>query len=608
MKLKKTSQGILGTRSKIWLAITCIICNFAIFEYNKHFRQVVSSRNYPMLAYELFLLNRSSTGSNPKQVRPVKKVFFKNGRVDVDSKTPEEYGCDIKSKTQNILSMPLNTSRELYLPSKVTGANQARPYVELFGDMVRKKSATTFSISTSGKDKGNPKRKITFKATYDTQTKDRKWQLPAELLSLKIEKKYYFISGKSLFQLYVDSGIITQNGELEKDTFTAVCNKFFDFIEKRWTDDIDDRRMRFSLFLLPSEQPVEYHDLHPSEKSSAGIDSFGNQFTHFPDRPTQTAKFLSYDDPAFSLNFAQNEDFYKSLFIGNESYEKINIPAENVIEISGLNWIFADVSQPSFHFEKTGTGIYGQLWHNYNRLINKAGDPYSAKSQMKITCFKTTQAKVEILLDVNLTMQDMEKIFSKVNDKQIPSMALELLIQKNKQNLIWSDYLNAVRAVVSRRPVDYHWLIGVFSKTIRKHLFDWLDAPVGAREFFTRSEFCKKVLSAGEYSDGMNEAEDFAYRTGRIAGRYVRFKEESDEASSSLRDILTYSRYDREKLRFVIQRVGLGVNLSKAEKADLDRIAEFIKNEVSNAKEISDNDAFNDYSYFFYRGAFQELR
>jgi hypothetical protein len=90
-----------------------------------------------------------------------------------------------------------------------------------------------------------------------------------------------------------------------------------------------------------------------------------------------------------------------------------------------------------------------------------------------------------------------------------------------------------------------------------------------------------------------------------MAGQYIKFKQAVDESNNSLRDMLTFSRYDREKLRFVLQRIGLGINLSKASQNKIDEISKFVKENYP-ASEIDDSNAANDYSYFFYKGYFSK--
>jgi hypothetical protein len=54
----------------------------------------------------------------------------------------------------------------------------------------------------------------------------------------------------------------------------------------------------------------------------------------------------------------------------------------------------------------------------------------------------------------------------------------------------------------------------------------------------------------------------------------------------------------------VFKRISAGVNLSKANENDM----ELINTKISNYQpeyEISDSEAYNDYSYFFYKGYFE---
>ena len=407
--------------------------------------------------------------------------------------------------------------------------------------------------------------------------------------------------------MYVESGILNGKGEMSANTFKTVCDVFFEYVEGKNLNDLPEGRTTFSLIVLPSDQPVLCpEESHMSGQNPKGFDAFGRPMSHFPSKPTRTAKFMSYDDPAFALNLAKREKFYGLLSIGDESQKKINIPADAVLSISGLSWIFADITDPTFEFERTGKGIYHQVWRNYELLKDRAGDSHKAQSQMKVVCYKKTYSKIEILIDENLTMDGMRQLFSGLKEREIVPLALELLIQEQQRSVLWSDYIGSVRAFVANRRVDDRRLIQMFLKRLRMNPFEWLEKPSTAKEFYRRSEFCLKVLSGRATSKLMDGGEDFAYRTGKIAGSYVRFKERVGESSNSLKDILAYSRYDREKLRFVIQRVGRGISLSDAKDEDLSTMADYIKREMP-AAEIPDGQAHNDYSYFFYRGAFEQL-
>jgi hypothetical protein len=557
-----------------------------------------------MLVYDLYVMNKGSS-SNPGTNIPVKKIFFCNNSASIDSKSIEEYLTDdteVKFNAQRILSMPLNTSPRLGLPNKVTGKNQPSPYVIFYGNMSNKKSGTIFEVECRGaKNTGE------YKAMLDLMSNKKEFSLPVNV-KLKIDRKNYFVGGKSLFEHYVECGILTPDSELPFTVFQKICEEFFSFVQKDWNQDINGSKMKFWLYILPTEEPVEYKDdVSWDNSQKIGIDSFGNEFSRYPSKPTQNAKFLSFDDPAFTLNLTKREEFYKSLHIGNESHERINLPSNREFKISGLFWIFADITDTSYKFKENRTGIYGQLLSNYKELSDKAGDPYEAKSQMKILCLKRTQAKIEVLLDENLTMDEMKNIFSRLEKENLPPLVLELLLQNKRNNKVWSYYLDTVRALIGRKNIDRSWLLNILTNMLREKLFNWLDRPSEAKDFFERSEFCISLLCRNNPSNGMDDAEMFACCVGQIAGKYVKFKESVGEKSNSLRDILVYSKYDRDKLRFVLQRVCLGVNLSKAEEEELKDIEVYIKDKLAEMKEIPDAEAHKDYSYFFYKGVFENL-
>jgi hypothetical protein len=110
----------------------------------------------------------------------------------------------------------------------------------------------------------------------------------------------------------------------------------------------------------------------------------------------------------------------------------------------------------------------------------------------------------------------------------------------------------------------------------------------------------------GKKGGTMNINEDYAYKIGKIAGKYVKFKKDAKETNNSTNDILTYSKYDREKLRHVYSRICIGVNLSKTNATSQNEVSTFIK-ENTPAEEIEDSKTNEDYAYFFYKGVFENL-
>jgi hypothetical protein len=233
---------------------------------------------------------------------------------------------------------------------------------------------------------------------------------------------------------------------------------------------------------------------------------------------------------------------------------------------------------------------------------------------MKIICVKAAQAKLEVLLDENLTLDQMKEMFSraKTNFSRQP-MALESLIVKRKNDIIWTNYLAAIRCFMNGAFFDRTALLQNYVSILRENfLWDWLKG--GEKEknakttFFEASKFCLNLLTQdGNKGLGMNKNEEYAYKIGCIAGKYVKFKRDTREANNSTNDILTYSKYDREKLRFVYSRVSLGLSLSKAANiSNTDTIAQLIKKYMP-TDEIDDTKVHEDYSYFFYKGVFENI-
>lgn len=561
-----------------------------------------------MLAHELYLRNRSFKGEFVKSPKPVKKVIMRGTTPTLDKKTLEEYGgepLEEYKSFQKLFSMPSNTAPRLGLRFRTTSPNSPKPYVELFGKFQNNRAGPIISLEM-GKD---PR----FIAELNLKTK--KEQIVAkDSIPLNVDKDRYFISGKNLYGEYVRSKVLTKDSRFNAALFKRVCQVFFKHVRSRWQEDrIQNKVINFSLIVLPKDGEIEYRSTEEeSDTGQSFTDSFGNKTKSYAKETTITAKFLSYDDPAFAINCTDGERFYRNLSIGTESHRLVNINAADVFRIAGLQWMFTNTDKPEYRFNDTKKGIYYQLWKNYKDL-DKESHRQEGRSNLKIFCYLTSQAKMEVLLDENLTMGDMKEIFAEIEDGQnIPFHALEILIETKGKTTVWTHYLAAVRSLLMKKKLDKDYLLSRFVLKLRENLSDWLnkkgqDEPT---QFFSRSDFCIKVLckNALQNKDGenfVNNNEEYAHRVGVIAAEYIKFKQDVRESSNSLRDILAYSRYDREKLRFVMQRIGLGLNLSKASEDKIKKMESFIRSNQPPA-EISDDSAYNDYSYFFYKGYFSK--
>ena len=593
-----------------------------------------------MLAYELYLNNKDSKSEAVKTLRLLKKIFVNEDKIEIDTKTLDEYGSEIIDASQSpvpnflqqCLSMPLNTTDvdKLNLIDKRTGTKSRSPYIKIYGKLIINKNEKEISLNIEGKDPDNVKSKgkISFSSKFDLSTFTETPSRPTTpRIILNIEKTKYQIGNDNLFKAYIDAGIITSEGFFENSLFNKVSTSFFEFVKKRSLPQEKYptfSKYPFEIFVLPNNDTIKFNSQSTESRSIDNhfIDSFGNDCTLYDSKTTQNAKFLSFDDLAFTINSKEGVEFYKNLGIGLESLDKINMPVKNVFRFAGLNWVFINIINPYFTFKEVREGFFAQLCESYQALLNESYDIYREQVQMKIICYKRTQAKVEILIDENLTMYRIRRIIDRSNgDPGYPFSFEDILIDKSnttrdsyKKTPILRDYLNAVQNLINDTYIDNERLLQICSRKIKSKIFEWIDLANDknknreALKFFSQSEFCfKTLLERGNNPKKMDSHnEEYAYNIGRIAGRYVRFKKETEENNNSLRDILTYSKYDRDKLRTVFKRIGLGINLAKAEEPELDKISLFIKNNDPN-EEIAEDKQDYDYSYFFYKGVFQEI-
>ena len=192
---------------------------------------------------------------------------------------------------------------------------------------------------------------------------------------------------------------------------------------------------------------------------------------------------------------------------------------------------------------------------------------------MKIICFKKDQNKIDLLIDENMTMDRMEKIFEDEFVKNVNTSKynrlFEVLIEENKKNRkknFYGQYIIAVRSLITGNSVEKFQLIYYLTKLFKQqiHKEKWLGENFNQGvDFFNRSWICLKILFIRHSNNNfMDAAEQYAYNIGLIAGKYVKYREQEEKSPKSLRDILTYTKYDRDKLRYVYCKICLGVNLS----------------------------------------------
>jgi len=209
-----------------------------------------------LLAFELYWKNKDSTTGDVKSLKPIKKIIYNKGTWNIDVKTIEEYGSDISVKfsaVQNWLSMPLSTTNpdELNLPDQRTSPAQPSPYILIYGTLKTKKSKESLLTLSIGK-KPN-----TIEHIIDISTK-QSTEKQSNQVSLKLEKNNYKINGKTIFDLYVTSGIISREGVLDKSEYLKITSKLIDYILKRNLENAPIGLQSFTIYLLPSADKISF--------------------------------------------------------------------------------------------------------------------------------------------------------------------------------------------------------------------------------------------------------------------------------------------------------------------------------------------------------------
>jgi len=220
-----------------------------------------------MLAFELYWKNNDSKTGDVWFYGPIKKIFYKNGTWKVDEKTKEEYGSDTEpefSALQRWLSMPLSTTdpEELNIPDYTTGTRSESPYIIINGTLTTNKPKESSLTKNKPKESsltlsiGNESSKIQYVFNIPELREVKK--VIKGRLSRRLEKEGYEINGESVFDLYVNSGIINRNGVLNKREYKKIIYKFLDYIKPNKLQDPPIGDKKFLIYLLPSDEKVSY--------------------------------------------------------------------------------------------------------------------------------------------------------------------------------------------------------------------------------------------------------------------------------------------------------------------------------------------------------------
>jgi hypothetical protein len=211
--------------------------------------------------------------------------------------------------------MPLNTSNKdlLNLPDKRTGTSQRKPYIYISGSYKSDKLRETIELGIWGKT--NEKKTVKLVSRLNLSSLEE--EFPDKDLSIltRLDRENYMIGDLKIYDEYVKARIITEEGYFTAEKFIEIAKAFFKDVKKQAKPELSQpRKGYFQLVVLPSKEQIQYLEPQESE-GNPFVDSFGEEGSEVASKTTQTAKFLSYDDRAFTINGKQGREFYKNLNI-----------------------------------------------------------------------------------------------------------------------------------------------------------------------------------------------------------------------------------------------------------------------------------------------------
>lgn len=546
-----------------------------------------------LLAYELFCENQS-TDADPGDGIPIKKIFVNNNNIELDSTAIAQYGQTetpdkAKNYMQKTFDMPIDTKNAINLPNKKVSPNSKKPYIKITGyyKIWKKKDDMTGTIVLGNKDGANATLRLP----------DNQITISSQDTHIKFNKTDYFIGKQTLYDAYVDAKIIT-NDKLGANLFEEIANKFFEFMLKR---DFIPGKTGFALYILPNKDEITYKLQNIEDTGSKFVDSFNSKSSNWPAKTTKGVTFLSYDDPAFTINCKEKQEFYQNIGISSNSLDGILLPASKAMNVAGLVWYFFNIKGKSTTFTKNNSGIYGQLYSIYSKI--KTGDQKDVN--LKAIALKKTNAKLEVIIDENLTMPKLDAIFKKAPDKPVPFAYESLIIKKNRTRIDYH-YITAIKSLLNQTSLSWDYIIRIFTQQLRNDITGWLKEKYPAKKavnFFAQSEFCCKTLNLTHDDNGLVEYENFAKSVGHMARLYLDYRMKIKADNNSVRNILTKQKYDLEALKFVVESIGRGIYLATTSKQEYENAYKEISTVLQDLPKDADQE--QDMSFYFYMGYFR---
>ena len=583
-----------------------------------------------MLIHDIYQRNVMLDRTIPaKFMRPF-KIVYADKAIEVDTRSFEEFVDPTTSEEPEgglfkHLGMPISTS-STSPPFAVVGSNEKHPYVEFWGVITIDNGSVTITIDNK-RIADNKVIAPLARVSLDVITKKKpEYNVTSAVIQSRVLGGYR-AGGYDLVDIYKKSAIFngTDQFVLPKKYVKEICDKFFDFIVPKTQSYISEsslgdtdrpgtkspKHMTFMVLVLPTKEAITW-DIS-GRQADVFEDVFGHESAELaPNKTTFNSKFLSPDDPSFTMKCRKNAaGVYDNLNLSKQSYMRINLHNEDLFSLSRLLWYFGtntDVKNRKRQPRETETEeqkvrLSGIKKHGFYAQIRDMSEV--GYDDHRIMCLKRDNSKVEILLDEYCPLKAIgdRLLRDKNGHLRYSKMAFESLIIDND----WSLYMDAVRALLHGRKVTRHRIVSRLTYAMRKKIRTGTSVADLAT-FFSRSSFCLEAIGSGGGSGfaGLGDDEHFAHCVGVAAMHFARLRlgrnPERDE-------LMRRPVYDRANLRRVLSTVVSGLAL-RLDDRDAQTALEGCSMALSWAKchEIKDRESRADLSYFFLMGAYSVLR
>ncbi|MGC8651556.1 MAG: hypothetical protein ACP5RX_03015 [Minisyncoccia bacterium] len=567
-----------------------------------------------MLGYELQRLNEKRGLENLGMPQLVLIVYFKNDEKDnltfeINPKSLEEYLS--KSLEQLGLEFDKTDLEKLNLvPHNLLDFKFSKP----------EPNETLFYGTIPIKLKGNILSASNVK--FDTQTKEF-----FEDLNNKPKPKPYY---EFLLDAYLKSNILTKvdtkyirNTEKIKELIKFLWESWKKFFDENDKTVLKILKGGILILLLPSKYQADDAKKELSE---------AYERVHKGHNTPDDGKFFSRDDAAFIINYKKDPNILNKLTAVNPDYvsfSKKPIKQRNLL----FYYIFIHKyeTQPIKYYQ----GIVANLYEGYSDLLNLNSKEIE---NVLVAGLKKQNQKLEVILYAHVPTERLNEIYSKIslaiektqfdkrkNSKQILSWLLEdLFLEKTSKDYNIQFYVEAANDfLVFESESFFDEAKRFLNKRVINEKGSYIDAIKSNKiknieDFFSKADFYllfKYLMhnSGDEMQPNYMKTEEyFAYLIGKSVGKYLQLLKKSGNLDNSAYDLISYDKYDYEKLKFIFERLGRAIGIKKLEdrQEEMEKYFNTVTNEInetlgklSSPEEIKDKDL----SFFFYLGVFKEL-